>query len=134
LDSEVQQFDWGHHKGLVSMGCLQKQVSSYNLMAQEPVSLALLGLWGKRYSWGVGLVGYMQSQCRSFLLPAVNCIKTLFIIDYWHCTMALSETGHHRLICYQRCEIAYSVWQCMSEEPLNGIRMTYWDQNTNHVC
>lgn len=76
----------GQCKGLVSMGSvLQKQVSSYNLMAQEPVSLALFGLCDKRYYWGVGLVGYMQSQCRSFLLPAVYCIKTLFILEYWHC-------------------------------------------------
>jgi hypothetical protein len=90
LDGEVQQFDrdtdGNQCKGLVSMGSvLQKQVSSYNLMVQEPVSLALLGLCGKRYYWGIGLVGYMQSQCRSFLLPAVNCIKTLFITEYWHC-------------------------------------------------
>ena len=50
LDGEVQQFDGGHHKGLVSMGSvLQKQVSSHNLMAQEPVSLALLGLCSKGY-------------------------------------------------------------------------------------
>jgi len=54
LDSEEQEFDGdtdgGQCKGLVSMGSvLQKQVSSYNLMAQEPVSLALLGLRGKRH-------------------------------------------------------------------------------------
>ena len=95
--------------------------NKYNLMVREPVSLALLGLCGKTYYWVVGLVHYMQSQCRSFLFPAVNCTKTLFILEYWHCTMALSETGHHRLLCNQGCEIAYSVWQCMSEETSNGM-------------
>jgi len=50
LEGLVQQIDGGHCKGLVSMGSvLQKQVSSYNLMVQEPVSLAPLGLCGKRY-------------------------------------------------------------------------------------
>jgi len=37
--------------------------------------------------------------------------------------MALSETGHHRLICNHGCEIAYSVWQCMSEETWNGMKI-----------
>jgi hypothetical protein len=59
--NSLGEYRWALCMGLVAMGSvLQKQVSSYNLMAQEPVSLALLGLYGQRYYWGVGLVGYMK--------------------------------------------------------------------------
>jgi hypothetical protein len=37
--------------------------------------------------------------------------------------MKLSKIGNCIVIRSQECELLYSLWKCMSEEALNGMRM-----------
>ena len=66
----------------------------------------------------VALGSFDTSSCALYYLNKNILCHRILALQYgtvWDRT--------HRLICNQGCEIAYSVWQCMSEETLNGIKI-----------
>jgi hypothetical protein len=51
--------------------------------------------------------------------------RTFFFTENSYYIMALPKIGNHRVIHSQRREAVYSIWKCLSEEALSGIKIIY---------
>jgi len=66
-------------------------------------------------SRGVSLVGYKQLESAvCSMLPNIGQTKSLFFVQYWYYTMALSKIGKHTVIHCQGHDMAYNVSKFMT--------------------
>ena len=59
------------------------------------------------------------------MLPSVNQTRTSCSIEYSCCAMALCEIAKNIVVHSWGCKVAYSVWKCMAEGAVTGIKIMH---------